>query len=294
MGGRRISGVGSQDRRSCSQVVAADTAVHSSWHFRREGQAKTKRNRGAFNGGVRVTGATRSRIASTPPGVRPAARPATGSSGAGRSTLLTFVPGGEVVRRRDVCEGRRQVALPVPGDRPIRPGHRRAGVAQAGQESGPSVLHPGARRSHVADGGDYRSGTRASASPWPARSARGPEPPDPTCLVASPTSKLRSGAQGPLTNVRVRNLSGRTLATDGAIRPPCRLLRAAGCSLPARPERRGEGVAACQRKTDSSRVTASASNLSGAKSEALSIPSHSNLSWCSGSVESLRTSTSSA
>ena len=64
LGGRRNSSVGSQGRRSCSQVVAADTAVHSSWHLRREGQAKTKRNRGAFNGGVRVPGGTRSRIAS--------------------------------------------------------------------------------------------------------------------------------------------------------------------------------------------------------------------------------------
>ena len=72
-------------------------------------------------------------------------------------------PWGPVVRRRDVCEGRRQVALPVPGGRPVRPGHRRAGVTQAGQESGPAVLHPGAGRRHLADGGDHRSGTRLPA-----------------------------------------------------------------------------------------------------------------------------------
>jgi hypothetical protein len=41
--------------------------------------------------------------------------------------------------------------------------HRRADVAQAGQESGVAVLHPGAGWSHLADGGDRRSGTRLSA-----------------------------------------------------------------------------------------------------------------------------------
>jgi len=45
-----------------------------------------------------------------------------------------------LVHGRDLCEGRRAVALRVPGDRPVRAGHRRVCLHAAGCHGGPPVL----------------------------------------------------------------------------------------------------------------------------------------------------------
>src|ERR1700754_3794650 len=42
---------------------------------------------------------------------------------------------------RDICESRRAVGLLVPGDRPGRPGHRCAGLPEAGSGGHPPVLY---------------------------------------------------------------------------------------------------------------------------------------------------------
>jgi DNA replication protein DnaC len=52
--------------------------------------------------------------------------------------------GWQMVRRRDVREGRRGVAVRVPGGRPARVGHRRARVDTPRRRGGPRVLAPGA------------------------------------------------------------------------------------------------------------------------------------------------------
>jgi hypothetical protein len=51
-------------------------------------------------------------------------------------------PGRQVVHRRDLRQGLREVDLPVPGGRPVRAGHRRAGLAQAGSVRRARVLSP--------------------------------------------------------------------------------------------------------------------------------------------------------
>ena len=50
---------------------------------------------------------------------------------------------GPLVRRRDLRQGRRPVAVPVPGGRPVRPGHRRAAVRAAGHRRPPAGSSPG-------------------------------------------------------------------------------------------------------------------------------------------------------
>ena len=49
---------------------------------------------------------------------------------------------GPLVRRRDLRQGHRPMAVPVPGDRPIRSDHRRAALRAPGHRRRPPVLHP--------------------------------------------------------------------------------------------------------------------------------------------------------
>ena len=66
-----------------------------------------------------------------------------------------------LVRRRGLRQGRRPLAVPVPGGRPVRPGHRRHDVRPAGHRRRPPVLHPSVKVRPGAGGGDHRQG-------WPA------------------------------------------------------------------------------------------------------------------------------
>jgi hypothetical protein len=50
---------------------------------------------------------------------------------------------GPLVGRRDLRQGVRSVALRLPGDRPVRAGHRRVRVPAARWRRGPVFLHPG-------------------------------------------------------------------------------------------------------------------------------------------------------
>ena len=59
-----------------------------------------------------------------------------------RSPALPARPGRSLVRRRNLRQGRRQVGLSVPGDRPVRAGHRRAGLPEAGHGGDPPIRHP--------------------------------------------------------------------------------------------------------------------------------------------------------
>ena len=69
-----------------------------------------------------------------------------GSSGSPRSSSRRPVPParrrGSLARRRDLREGRR-VALPVPGHRPVRPGHRRVPLAPTRRRGRSAVLRSG-------------------------------------------------------------------------------------------------------------------------------------------------------
>ena len=74
--------------------------------------------------------------------------------------------GRPVVRRRDLRQGQRRVALRLPGDRPVRAGHRRAGLGPPRRRCGPPVLRPGA--AHVegdADRGGHRRGAGYQSLP---------------------------------------------------------------------------------------------------------------------------------
>jgi hypothetical protein len=75
------------------------------------------------------------------PPVGPAVHPA-----AGRGRPAVSARGrGPLVRRRDLPQGRRQVAVCVPGSGPVRAGHRRVPVLPAGRRGGPPVPPPGGR-----------------------------------------------------------------------------------------------------------------------------------------------------
>jgi hypothetical protein len=63
---------------------------------------------------------------------------AAGRRGAALSTCLR----GSVVRGPDLCQSGWTLGLSVADDRPVRPGHRRAGVRKAGAGGHPPVLHP--------------------------------------------------------------------------------------------------------------------------------------------------------
>jgi hypothetical protein len=49
-----------------------------------------------------------------------------------RGTAVPAHRRGSVVRRRNLRQGRRTVGVSISGDRPVQPGHRRAGVPEAG------------------------------------------------------------------------------------------------------------------------------------------------------------------
>jgi Transposase IS66 family len=51
----------------------------------------------------------------------------------------------------------------VPGDRPVRAGHRRTGVREAGLGGHPPVLHPGPRSRHIPERGDDGQSTGLSS-----------------------------------------------------------------------------------------------------------------------------------
>ena len=65
---------------------------------------------------------------------------------------------GPLVRRRDLREGRRPVALRVPGGRPARPGHRRVAVATSATPQRPRRFFTRALGTAGADRGDHRQG----------------------------------------------------------------------------------------------------------------------------------------
>ena len=73
------------------------------------------------------------------------------------------------------AEGQRQMVLPVPGGRPVRPGRRRVGHRQAGRGGGAPVLHSGAAapiaagRGHDRQGGGLPRPARGDAAGGPAR-----------------------------------------------------------------------------------------------------------------------------
>ena len=84
--------------------------------------------------------------------------------------------GRSVVRRRDIRQGQRDLALRLPGARPARPGHRRAAGDPPRRSGGSSVLHP---RIADAEGDAERGGHRRwSTPPCAGRGlCHGPPPP---------------------------------------------------------------------------------------------------------------------
>jgi hypothetical protein len=64
-----------------------------------------------------------------------------------------------------VRQGRRAVGLSVPGDRPVRAGHRRAGLPKAGHSGDPPILHPRTRARAVSDRGHHRQSNGLPARP---------------------------------------------------------------------------------------------------------------------------------
>jgi IS6 family transposase len=75
------------------------------------------------------------------------------------------VPGDRWFVDETLRQGRRQVGLSVPGDRPVRAGHRRAGLPEAGHSGDPPILHPRTRARAVSNRGHHRQSSGLPARP---------------------------------------------------------------------------------------------------------------------------------